>query len=224
LIHVRRADWAPVVVEEALRTIFWFHPLVHWAVAEIRLAREELVDRDVVARTGARRAYLELLLSFGAAPAAASGPVSFFVRRQLERRIRGLTQEVTMTRARLTLTALMALTMTGAANGAARYAFPLVEARSAETATAEKTLPKVVHEVAAVYPEDAKQAHVEGVVEVAVTVDTDGAVAATRVVKSVAMLDDAAEAALKQWRFEPGREDGKPVRVEVNISVRFSLK
>jgi periplasmic protein TonB len=96
--------------------------------------------------------------------------------------------------------------------------------RSAEAPTLEKTLPKVVHQVDAVYPEDAKQARVEGVVEVAVTVDTDGAVAATRVVKSVAMLDDAAEAALKQWRFEPGREDGKPVRVEVRISVRFSLK
>jgi protein TonB len=37
-------------------------------------------------------------------------------------------------------------------------------------------------------------------------------------------LDDQAIAALKQWQFEPGRKDGRPVSVRVTIEMRFSLK
>jgi TonB family protein len=37
-------------------------------------------------------------------------------------------------------------------------------------------------------------------------------------------LDEAAVTALEQWRFEPGRKDGKAVPVQVDIEMRFGLK
>jgi len=37
-------------------------------------------------------------------------------------------------------------------------------------------------------------------------------------------LDAEAIAAARQWTFEPGTKDGKPVRVEVTLEMTFSLK
>jgi outer membrane biosynthesis protein TonB len=39
------------------------------------------------------------------------------------------------------------------------------------------------------------------------------------------MLDDAAVAAFRQWRFHAGRDDrGEPVRVVVQVPIRFRLR
>jgi protein TonB len=45
------------------------------------------------------------------------------------------------------------------------------------------------------------------------------------VLKSVAPLDAAAIAAVRQWRFRPARDaDGRPVRVIMEVPVRFVLR
>ena len=36
-------------------------------------------------------------------------------------------------------------------------------------------------------------------------------------------LDDQARAAVRQWQFEPGTLDGRPVPVEVEFVIRFVL-
>src|SRR5215472_11017305 len=64
LLHVRRRDWAHHLAEEFLCSFFWFHPAIHWLVGRVRLAREQLVDREVVRLTGARKIYLQALLEF----------------------------------------------------------------------------------------------------------------------------------------------------------------
>jgi protein TonB len=46
-----------------------------------------------------------------------------------------------------------------------------------------------------------------------------------RVLKSVALLDAAAIAAVRQWRFRPARDaGGHPVRVVMEVPVRFVLR
>ena len=47
-LHVRRRDWLFTVGEEMVRAVFWFHPAIWWLLAEIGLAREQEVDRQVV--------------------------------------------------------------------------------------------------------------------------------------------------------------------------------
>src|SRR5690348_15048836 len=103
LLHVRRSDWTHHLAEEFLRALFWFHPAILWLVARIRLAREQLVDLEVVHLTHARRPYLDALLEFTNSPrriAAIPAP-PFLAERQLIERISLMLKEVRMSRTRL---------------------------------------------------------------------------------------------------------------------------
>ena len=116
LLHVRRRDWPGIVCEELLRALFWFHPAMWWALEQVHLNREQVVDRLVVARTPARRAYMDALLQFADAPDAARPAIAFMRRRHLVARLRQLSKEPHMTRLRLVSAfAVLLLVVTGAA-------------------------------------------------------------------------------------------------------------
>jgi TonB family protein len=53
----------------------------------------------------------------------------------------------------------------------------------------------------------------------------DGTVGDIRIVRSLdPELDQAAVDAAKQWQFDPGTREGKPVNVLVAIEMTFTLK
>ena len=55
-------------------------------------------------------------------------------------------------------------------------------------------------------------------------IDKNGNVAETEVIKSVREdLDNAAIKAVKMTKFEPGIKDGKKVKAEVTIPIKFKL-
>ncbi|MBZ0199792.1 MAG: TonB family protein [Ignavibacteriaceae bacterium] len=76
-----------------------------------------------------------------------------------------------------------------------------------------------------VYPEIAKRAGVEGKVYVLAFVDESGNVTKVEVAKGLgAGLDEAAVGAVRQTRFKPGKQRGKPVKVQVMIPIVFRLQ
>jgi protein TonB len=84
--------------------------------------------------------------------------------------------------------------------------------------------PKPTGIVKPAYTEDARQAQVEGVVRVEVTVDDQGRVIQARVLKGLGHgLDEAALAAVKKMTFAPGTRCGKPSVATLSLSMRFSL-
>jgi len=84
--------------------------------------------------------------------------------------------------------------------------------------------PKIVKEVAPVYPEAARVAGVQGVVILSVKTDETGKVADTMVLRSIPLLDQAAIDAVRQWVYEPFLQDGKPVPIVFTVTVRFQLQ
>jgi beta-lactamase regulating signal transducer with metallopeptidase domain len=127
LLHVRRHDWAHHLAEEIVRAVFWFHPAIAWLIARLRLAREQVVDLEVLRLTKARKTYLEALLEFtaGRAPGAAVPAPPFLAERQLAERVALMLKEVRMSRTRLvasltSIVCLLALTV-----ALAVWAFPL---------------------------------------------------------------------------------------------------
>ena len=129
LLHVRRNDWAFHAAEEVIRALVWFHPAVWWLIAEIRLAREQVVDRLVVGLTCAPKPYAEVLLVFAGIDSRITAP-AFVQERHLARRIQSILQEVTMTRSRL-LVSFASITLCLVVAGAmAVWSFPLESVRS----------------------------------------------------------------------------------------------
>ncbi|MBK7106219.1 MAG: energy transducer TonB [Ignavibacteriae bacterium] len=75
-----------------------------------------------------------------------------------------------------------------------------------------------------VYPEIAKRAGVQGRVYIKAFVDEGGTVQKAEVIKGIgAGCDEAAVEAVMKTKFKPGKQRGKPVRVQVSIPILFKL-
>jgi TonB family protein len=81
----------------------------------------------------------------------------------------------------------------------------------------------VIHRVEPVYPAEAREAGIEGIVEVEVIVDEEGKVVAARVLSGDPTLGDAALAAVRQWKFRPILLEAKPAKVIGELRFRFRL-
>jgi protein TonB len=74
------------------------------------------------------------------------------------------------------------------------------------------------------YTELARRARIHGTVVVQATIDKQGRVVDLQLLRGLPLgLSESALAALRQWRFEPGRRHGEPVAVLFSLTVRFEL-
>lgn len=83
--------------------------------------------------------------------------------------------------------------------------------------------PRKVHDVPPVYPEAARTLRVQGRVILEATIGPTGEVVDVGVLRSVPELDEAAIAAVEQWRYEPTLVDGEAVPVVMTVTMNFSL-
>lgn len=136
LLHARRHDWVRHLGEEIIRAALWFHPAIAWLIAHVRLAREQVVDHEVVRLTRSPKPYVEALLEFTNGRTAAIPAPPFLVERQLAQRVALMLKEVRMSRARL-ISSLTVIACTLALAAAfAVWTFPLKAApRIASSAT-----------------------------------------------------------------------------------------
>ena len=81
--------------------------------------------------------------------------------------------------------------------------------------------PKKIKDVPPVYPALAQKANISGAVTIEATIGTDGKVVDAKVVHSIAMLDQAALDAVRQWEYLPTMLNGVPVPVLVTVTVNF---
>jgi protein TonB len=84
--------------------------------------------------------------------------------------------------------------------------------------------PVKIKHVAPVYPKMALDARVEGLVIIEAIISTTGEVQEAHVLKSNALLDEAALAAVRQWRFTPSLLNGVPIPVICTVTVQFKLR
>ena len=86
------------------------------------------------------------------------------------------------------------------------------------------TAPRKIVDVAPVYPSIAQAARKDGVVILETVIDAHGNVQSVHVLRSVPLLDEAAVAAVRQWRFTPALLNGEPVPVVMTVTVNFRLQ
>ncbi|MDX1418429.1 MAG: energy transducer TonB [Rubricoccaceae bacterium] len=102
-----------------------------------------------------------------------------------------------------------------------------VRAPEPEVFVVVEQMPELIGGLAAiqpVYPEMERLAGIEGRVFVEFVVNEDGTVSDVVVLRGVsAGLDDAAVAAVREARFTPGHQRGRPVRVKMSIPITFRI-
>lgn len=84
--------------------------------------------------------------------------------------------------------------------------------------------PTKIVDVKPVYPPEAMASRPQGTVIIEATIGTDGTVQNAKVLRSIPLLDDAALAAVRQWRFTPTLVNGQPVPVVMTVAVNFRLR
>ncbi len=83
--------------------------------------------------------------------------------------------------------------------------------------------PRVLQSVEALYPPDALENRIAARVVLLVTIVSDGAVGEVSIATSGGKeFDDAATAAVRQWQFEPARQDGAPVDSRIKVPFQFT--
>jgi protein TonB len=206
ILHVRRRDWLFTLAEELVRGVFWFHPAIWWLLGEIGLAREQVVDRQVVELTRSRDEYLDALLAIaGAKPRLDLAPAPLFLRkRHLKQRVVSIMKEVRMSKTKSISSLAAGLGILALACWFVTATFPLAAAPQMVADGPGVTVDTggaMMHRTGIVYPESARAKRVQGVVTVEATVDSSGNVVDTRVLNGPAELRRAAQQSVLDWHF-----------------------
>ncbi len=221
-IHLRRGHGIWLLLEEVVLALFWFHPMVFRLVRRVRDSREEMVDAATIATTGATPEYREMLIGLAArirVPApAVSGTTALGAR--IESLIALEENPMPITSAPRLLVAGFALLCTAAlASAALPLGSTTQDGAASDKKGTTKAPRKVLSKVNPVYPEALKQQKVEGVVQMAVVVDSTGAFgSATPRPEDHPELVKAAIEALRQWRWEPGAGS-----IKMTHTIQFKL-
>lgn len=84
--------------------------------------------------------------------------------------------------------------------------------------------PKVLSEIKAIYPPEAKKAGIDGPVVMEILIDHTGKVREVKVISGPEYgLKESAIAAIKKFEFQPALRDSEPVAVKIRYTYRFKL-
>jgi len=84
--------------------------------------------------------------------------------------------------------------------------------------------PVIIYQPEPEFSEEARKAKFQGIVLVGLIVDQTGKPQSVHLIRGVGMgLDENAIAAVKQYKFKPGTENGKPVATFLNVEVNFEI-
>jgi TonB family protein len=242
--HIARRDFAKHVIYECVAAAVAYHPACWLMRQRIAETRELVCDEMAAGAVGDRPEYAASLLRLATAMAAPAMRTSYVSGTQaigvfdaniLEERIMRLTMDLPkVSRARRIA---MVIVTTGALLSGAATATALsfdVTAQDGAAAPGHETVYKVgdgvtppvlTHSVDAEFPDARRKAGkkgLQGVSVVGVVVDSKGMLRDIHIERSLATdFDKCAMDAVRQYKFEPGKRDGKPVAVSIHIEVNF---
>jgi len=81
----------------------------------------------------------------------------------------------------------------------------------------------LIHKVNPVYPVEARQARIQGVVILQAEISEEGRIVNLRLISGAPEMAKAAIGAVEQWRYKPYMLMGKPVAVQTQVQVNFTL-
>jgi TonB family protein len=210
LAHVRRRDWLFVLFEEAIRSLLWFHPAIWIVLSRIQIAREQVVDAEVVGLTRDRERYLDALVAVAAHRLQPNVvPATLFLKKsQLAVRVAAVLKETNLSRPRLLLSFTSVCSAALIAARLAVWVFPMqapAQTRAETSAVTDGTGvtvdpgAKILHRSAVFFSAGAPS----GTVVVESTVNGKGEVTDAHVISGPDELRNAALSSVLNWHFSP---------------------
>ena len=230
-LHVHRRDWLHEILEEAVRSVLWFHPAIWWLIGRIRLAREQVVDQSVIRLTDSKERYVEALLAVAVASSGtAFTPASAFLRRHfLKKRVARILQETTMTTRRLVASLTASAAALALAATFAVRSFPLEAQGRMQPGTGDPVQlviggEHLQHGELPEYPHRAVEHKVEGDVVVEMTLNDRGEVSDARVLSGPDELRKATLESVLQWHYSPAALRSTVTQATLRFRVPSDLK
>jgi TonB family protein len=225
-VHLRRGDVHAQALATALRCVFWFNPLLHFAVARFRFDQELACDAAVLAQyPKSRRSYGDAMLKtqmaeFGL-PIGCHWQSSHPLKERIAMLKKPLPGIVRRTSGSILVAAVILTGSYGAWAAQPAVAHSGTHAVPASTSTdaspaAAMTPPH--------YPAEAIAKKIGGRVVLKLLVGADGNVKSVKVESSKpsGVFDKVAVEAASKWKFNPSTSHGKAVEGWVRVPVDFS--
>lgn len=84
--------------------------------------------------------------------------------------------------------------------------------------------PEIIEQVEPDYSDEGRIGRSQGTVAIRVEIDETGVPRNLQIVRTLGLgLDESALAAVRQWRFRPARQNGRPVACRVTYEINFTL-
>lgn len=108
---------------------------------------------------------------------------------------------------------------------AAEEEMPTFEMEEVTVTDTKISKPVLIQEVKPEYPMGARKAGLQGTSLLKIQVLPEGLVGEIQLLQSAgdSSLDEAAQKAVKQWKFKPGLSGSKPITVWMTLPVKFEL-
>lgn len=245
LVHIREKHTLDIILVEILTIIFWFNPLLQLFQTALKEVHEYAADKEVLRSTPVKN-YGHLLLQ-QAFPNIELRLIHNFNQSQLKKRIKMMTKKPSTKSALLkymfiapVVIAISILFSAYTFSDASKTAIegeveqmPFIkkcknsDAKVQQQCSNKELMTFVYTNVK--YPKAAQKAGVQGMAVVSFKVSKKGKVTDIKVVKDPGSgLGDAALVAVQKMAdsdlaWEPGRDKGKKVAVEMKLPVRFKL-
>lgn len=219
--HLKRGDAQINAVVAALRCVFWFNPLVHWAADRLRQDQELACDAVVLRqRPFSRRHYAEAILNSQLADIGLPVGCQWQSSHPMKERIQ-MIKKISSSRMQRILATPLVLALVGAAATTAwatgSASTPAKGAASTEVGYAQLSPPA--------YPKQAAADKTTGRVLLKIVVGVDGKPQTINIVSSEpeGVFDQAASDAASKWTFTPATEAGVPIASAVLVPVNFAM-
>jgi protein TonB len=83
---------------------------------------------------------------------------------------------------------------------------------------------RLLSSVAPAYPQMARNQHVSGDVKIDALIDANGHVSGMKIISGPALLHQAAQDAVRQWKYQPATLNGQSMPMHLIVTVQFKLQ
>lgn len=233
--HVLHRDCYALWLARLHACIFWFNPLAWWIVRRLAALSEQTSDEAAVAALGNGIDYAEILvgLRMGRASTLAAAMASSDLPRRVERILSGVTlspalrwsQVAALAAAILPAVALAAAPVQSAAASSANGAQSATGVQASAGAAPSSTEPRVLSwpPLEPYYPREALHKGVDGMVDLAITLDREGRATDTQILTEYPLdMGFGAAASALAHAMTYSNPSGQPVTFTVRVAFKLA--